>query len=119
MTWSIAGTCSNSRALASLIEVVEAFTIVLAVATLRGWRPGGARYDRRPRRTGRHCPAAGTASRPRPITALRLAIEILLPLFGVGWFRKAWAALLFDCLILPSRASIAPPEQVPLRWRSP
>jgi hypothetical protein len=65
MTWSTAGTCSNSRVLASLVEVVDAFTIVLAVATLRGWRPG-ARYDRRPRRTGRHCPADGTASRPRP-----------------------------------------------------
>ena len=38
MTWSIAAPAVTAAFLASLVEVVEAFTIVLAVATLRGWR---------------------------------------------------------------------------------
>jgi len=37
--WGIAGPPVTATFLASLVEVVEAFTIVLAVATLRGWRP--------------------------------------------------------------------------------
>ena len=39
MTWSIAAPAVTAAFLASLVEVVEAFTILLAVATLRGWRP--------------------------------------------------------------------------------
>src|SRR3546814_3349572 len=38
-TWSTAAPAISATFLASLVEVVEAFTIVLAVATLRGWRP--------------------------------------------------------------------------------
>ena len=38
-TWSVAAPAIGSAFLASLVEVVEAFTIVLAVGTLRGWRP--------------------------------------------------------------------------------
>ena len=37
--WSVAAPAVASAFLASLVEVVEAFTIVLAVGTLRGWRP--------------------------------------------------------------------------------
>src|ERR1700736_3555507 len=66
MTWSTAAPAISAAFLASLVEVVEAFTIVLAVATLRGWRPVNAGHDRRPHRAGRHRPAAGAASRPRP-----------------------------------------------------
>ena len=39
MAWSVAAPAVSAAFLASLVEVVEAFTIVLAVATLRGWRP--------------------------------------------------------------------------------
>ena len=35
----IAGPAIGAAFLASLVEVVEAFTIVLAAGTLRGWRP--------------------------------------------------------------------------------
>src|SRR3981081_1756754 len=38
-SWGVAGPAVTAAFLASLVEVVEAFTIVLAVATLRGWRP--------------------------------------------------------------------------------
>ena len=40
--WSTAAPAVSAAFLASLVEVVEAFTIVLAVATLRGWRPAAA-----------------------------------------------------------------------------
>ncbi len=56
---------SARPSLASLVEIVEAFTIVLAVASLRGWRPaafgavGGAWRARRADRSAR------PAARPR------------------------------------------------------
>lgn len=87
--WSTAAPALSAAFLASLVEVVEAFTIVLAVATLRGWRPA----------------ALGTAAglilltgivgfvgpllNRVPIASLQLAIGILLLLFGMGWLRKA------------------------------
>jgi hypothetical protein len=37
-SWSVAAPAVTAAFLASLVEVVEAFTIVLAVATMRGWR---------------------------------------------------------------------------------
>ena len=39
LTWSMAAPAVSAAFLASIVEVVEAFTIVLAVATFRGWRP--------------------------------------------------------------------------------
>lgn len=39
MNWSIAAPAVTAAFVASTVEVVEAFTIVLAVATLRGWCP--------------------------------------------------------------------------------
>ncbi len=87
--WSTAAPAVSAAFLASLVEVVEAFTIVLAVATLRGWRPA----------------ALGTAAGLTvlagivlsldplldrvPISSLQLAIGIMLLLFGMGWLRKA------------------------------
>src|ERR1700756_1215658 len=38
-TWSMAAPAGGGAFFASIVEVVEAFTIVLAVATFRGWRP--------------------------------------------------------------------------------
>lgn len=85
--------------LASLVEVVEAYTIVLAVGLTRGWRPalGGA--------------AAALALLVAivalfgplltlvPIQALQFVVGVLLILFGMRWLRKAilrsagWIAL--------------------------
>jgi uncharacterized membrane protein len=75
--------------LASLVEFVEALTIVLAVATVRGWRSA--------------CLGAGSGAvllilliillGPAlgliPIHALQLTVGILLLLFGIRWLRKA------------------------------
>ena len=46
--WSVAAPAVGSAFLASLVEVVEAFTIVLAVGSLRGWRPAGDRLGSAP-----------------------------------------------------------------------
>jgi Ca2+/H+ antiporter, TMEM165/GDT1 family len=89
MIWSTVASAVSAAFLASLVEVVEAFTIVLAVATLRGWRPaalgtaGGLAVL-----TGIVLLLGPLLDRV-PITSLQLAIGILLLLFGMGWLRKA------------------------------
>jgi uncharacterized membrane protein len=75
--------------LASIVEVVEAFTIVLVVATLRGWKPAligtGAAL----------CALTvivvilGPLLDQVPLHLLQLVIGNLLLLFGIGWLRKA------------------------------
>src|SRR5882672_3213625 len=89
LSWSMAAPAIGAAFAASLVEVVEAFTIVLAVATLRGWRPATLGT------------AAGLASLAGgvillgpllervPLHALQLTIGVLLLLFGMGWLRKA------------------------------
>jgi uncharacterized membrane protein len=39
VSWGVAAPTIGAAFAASLVEVVEAFTIVLAAATVRGWRP--------------------------------------------------------------------------------
>jgi len=40
-SWGLIWPAMTAAFLASLVEAVEALTIVLAVATVRGWRPAG------------------------------------------------------------------------------
>jgi uncharacterized membrane protein len=40
-SWAHLGPAMTAAFLASVVEAVEALTIVLAVATVRGWRPAG------------------------------------------------------------------------------
>ena len=41
MIWTTAAPAVTTAFLSSLVEAVEALTIVLAVASVRGWRPAG------------------------------------------------------------------------------
>src|SRR6267142_1528068 len=41
IAWTTAAPAVSAAFLGSLVEAVEALTIVLAVATVRGWRPAG------------------------------------------------------------------------------
>ena len=89
VSWSVAAPAIGSAFFASLVEAVEAFTIVLAAATLRGWRPaiGGAV-------AGLGVLTAlivvlGPLVEHIPLRWLQLVIGILLMLFGIGWLRKA------------------------------
>jgi hypothetical protein len=45
MTWTVAAPAISAAFLSSLVEAVEALTIVLAVGTVRGWRPAGLGAD--------------------------------------------------------------------------
>jgi len=89
MIWTSAAPAIATAFLSSLVEAVEAMTIVLAVASVRGWRPAvmGA--------------LAGLAVLvvlvltlgplldQIPLHLLQLVIGVLLLLFGMRWLRKA------------------------------
>jgi Ca2+/H+ antiporter, TMEM165/GDT1 family len=87
--WLTIAPAVTSAFLASLVEVVEAFTIVLAVASVRGARPaiGGTL-------SGLAALALmvlifGPAINRIPLAALQFAVGVLLLLFGLRWLRKA------------------------------
>jgi uncharacterized membrane protein len=75
--------------LASLVEAVEALTIVLAVATVRGWRPAGLGALAGLMLLVLIVVALGPLLDRVPLHLLQLAIGILLLLFGMRWLRKA------------------------------
>ncbi|MGI8508105.1 MAG: COG4280 domain-containing protein [Gemmatimonadaceae bacterium] len=89
MNWAHAGTAVLAAFLASLVEFVEALTIVLAVGTVRGWRPAligtaaGAVF------LALLVLLFGPALQRVPITTLQLVVGALLLLFGMRWLRKA------------------------------
>jgi len=75
--------------LASLVEAVEALTIVLAVATVRGWRPAGLGALAGLVLLVLIVAALGPLLDRVPLHLLQLAIGILLLMFGMRWLRKA------------------------------
>lgn len=86
---STAAPAIGSAFLASLVEVVEAFTIILAVATLRGWRPAVLGAGAALAVLGAIVLALGPLLDRVPLHLLQLVIGVLLLLFGIGWLRKA------------------------------
>ena len=89
MSLGVTAAAVASAFLASLVEVVEAFTIVLAVGTLRGWRPASFGTIAALVILALTVVILGPLIENIPIHALQLAIGILLLLFGMGWLRKA------------------------------
>jgi len=75
--------------LASVVEVVEAFTIVLAVGTLSGWRPAWLGTFAALGVLGLLVIVLGPLLGQVPIHDLQLFVGMLLLLFGMGWLRKA------------------------------
>jgi uncharacterized membrane protein len=88
-SWSVAAPALGAAFAASVVEVVEAFTLVLAVATLRGWRPAALGTLGGVAVLAAAVAALGPLLERVPIEALQLAIGVLLLLFGLGWLRKA------------------------------
>jgi uncharacterized membrane protein len=89
VTWIAAAPALSAAFLSSLVEAVEALTIVLAVATVRGWRPAllGALAG-----LGLLLLivlALGPLLEQVPLKLLQFAIGVLLLLFGMRWLRKA------------------------------
>jgi uncharacterized membrane protein len=89
MSWSVAAPAVTAAFVASLVEVVEAFTIVLAVATLRGWRPATLGTFAALGVLALLIVALGPLLDRVPLHLLQFAIGVLLLLFGMGWLRKA------------------------------
>ncbi len=89
MNWATAAPALGAAFLASIVEVVEAFTIVLAVATLRGWRPAALGSAGALALLAGAVLLLGPLLSSIPIHALQLAIGILLLVFGMSWLRKA------------------------------
>jgi uncharacterized membrane protein len=75
--------------LASLVEAVEALTIVLAVATVRGWRPAGLGALAGLAVLVLIVVGLGPLLDLVPLHLLQLAIGVLLLMFGMRWLRKA------------------------------
>jgi uncharacterized membrane protein len=84
-----AGTAIASAFLASLVEAVEALTIVLAVGTVRGWRPALAGTLAGLAFLALLVLAFGPLIARMPIHYMQLAVGVLLLLFGMRWLRKA------------------------------
>jgi uncharacterized membrane protein len=87
--WSTAAPAVGAAFLASTVEVVEAFTIVLVVATLRGWRPAALGTAAALAVLGAIVLILGPLLDRVPLNILQLVIGVLLLLFGIGWLRKA------------------------------
>jgi Ca2+/H+ antiporter, TMEM165/GDT1 family len=88
-TWVHIGPAMTAAFLASLVEAVEALTIVLAVATVRGWRPAGLGAFAGLMLLVLIVATLGPLLDRVPLHLLQLTIGILLLLFGMRWLRKA------------------------------
>src|SRR3984893_18737339 len=89
ISWSTAAPAISAAFLASLVEVVEAFTIVLAVKTLRGWRPAALGTLAAIAVLGLLTVLLGPLLDLAPLHGRQLVVGVLLLLFGMGWLRKA------------------------------
>jgi uncharacterized membrane protein len=89
ITWTVAAPAISAAFLSSLVEAIEALTIVLAVGTVRGWRPAclGAVAGLVP--LALIVLVLGPLLDRLPLRLLQFAIGVLLLLFGMRWLRKA------------------------------
>src|SRR5579862_7260262 len=87
--WSTIAPAVTAAFLASLVEFVEAFTIVLAVATVRGWRPAIRGTASGVATLALIVLVFGPAIDRVPLNLLQVTIGVLLLLFGMRWLRKA------------------------------
>jgi uncharacterized membrane protein len=87
--WTTIAPAVTAAFLASLVEAVEAFTIVLAVATIRGPRPATLGSIAGLALLAVIVAAFGPLLDQVPLHFLQLIIGLLLLLFGMRWLRKA------------------------------
>ena len=87
--WGLIWPAMTAAFLASLVEAVEALTIVLAVATVRGWRPAGLGALAGLLVLALIVVALGPLLDHVPLHLLQFVIGVLLLLFGMRWLRKA------------------------------
>lgn len=87
--WSTEAPALIAAFTASLVEVVEAFTIVLVVATLQGWLAAILGTAAALAVLAVIVSLLGPMIGLVPFHLLQLVIGVLLLLFGAGWLRKA------------------------------
>ena len=89
MNWLELAPTVSAAFLASLVECVEAATILLAVGLVRGWRPALAGLAAGLLALAALVLLLGPALARLPEQALQLFVGLLLLLFGMRWLRKA------------------------------
>ncbi|MDB5947115.1 MAG: hypothetical protein JWQ33_2141 [Ramlibacter sp.] len=89
MTWTTAAPAISAAFLSSIVEAVEALTIMLSVATVRGWKPAGLGALAGLAALVAIVLAVGPALGQIPLRPLQFVIGVLLLLFGMRWLRKA------------------------------
>jgi uncharacterized membrane protein len=89
MNWAQAMPAVSAAFLGSFVEVVEAFTIVLAAASVRGWRPALRGAFAALAALVVLTAALGPLFSAIPLHPLQILVGVLLLLFGMRWLRKA------------------------------
>jgi len=89
VTWTHAGPSIIAAFLASLVEFVEALTVVLAVGTVRGWRPALIGTVSGLGVLLLLVAVLGPALTRIPLDVVQIVVGTLLLLFGLRWLRKA------------------------------
>jgi uncharacterized membrane protein len=89
ISWAHIGTSVFASFLASLVECVEALTVVLAVGSVRGWRSALTGTATAIAVLLLIIAALGTALARIPLPIVQLVVGTLLLLFGLRWLRKA------------------------------
>src|SRR3954449_461296 len=84
-----AGAALLAAFLASLVECVEALTVVLAVGAVRGWSGALAGTGLALATLTLLVLALGPALTAIPLDTIQFAVGLLLLLFGMRWLRKA------------------------------
>ena len=83
------GTTAAASFLASLVECVEALTVVLAVGSVRGWRSALAGAGAALAVLATIVAVLGPALTRIPLRAVQVVVGAMLVLFGLRWLRKA------------------------------
>jgi uncharacterized membrane protein len=87
--WTSAGPSLLASFMASLVECVEALTVVLAVGVVRGWRSALAGTAAALIALVGLCSVLGQSLARIPLSYLQAAVGTLLLMFGLRWLRKA------------------------------
>ena len=89
VNWAHVGPSILASFLASLVEFVEALTVILAVGVVRGWRGALTGAGAAMAVLAVLVAVLGPALTAVPLNLLQLSIGVLLLLFGIRWLRKA------------------------------
>jgi Ca2+/H+ antiporter, TMEM165/GDT1 family len=104
VNWSNAWPSVTAAFLASLVEFVEALTVVLAVGTVRGWRGALIGSGAAVVVLLSIVAAVGPTLTRIPLYIVQLTVGALLLLFGMRWLRKA---ILRSAGIIPRHDEVA------------